>query len=32
MVEGIKNKLKFKLTKTHSFKNGNILLHYKPVK
>ena len=32
MFEGVKEKLKMKLTKTRTFSNGNIFLCYEPVK
>jgi len=32
MFDGVKEKIKLKLTKQRSFKNGNILLYYHPVK
>jgi dihydrofolate reductase len=32
MFEGIKDKLTLKLTKTRTFGNGNVLLHYVPAK
>ena len=32
MFEGIANRLTLKLLETHSFRNGNVLLHYEPMK
>jgi dihydrofolate reductase len=32
MFEGIKDKLSLKLTKTRTFKNGNVLLYYEPAR
>jgi dihydrofolate reductase len=31
MIDGIKNKLNLKLTKTRAFGNGNVLLCYEPM-
>jgi dihydrofolate reductase len=32
IFQGIRNKLPLKLLKTRTFKSGNVLLHYQPVK